>query len=209
MRWACLLLPHLALDAVLRGQPAHDPKASERCRRLLASWAYRFSSQVSTALPDAIVLEIGQSRALFGEWPQVQARLRTGLGDVGFRYRLAAAPSPHAAWALARGNDGIGVDDAVLVRALGQLAVECAGLDDDSTRALRRMGLAKLRQVFALPRDTLARRFPASVLARLDIMRGGLAPPLPCYRPPDRFDGRIEFEQEVESNQALRFPLRR
>ena len=258
MRWACLLLPHLALDAVLRRQPApgqpfalvtgpaqrrvlhsvdplaqasglrpglalaaaqalggrfamaeYDPKATERCRRFLAGWAYRFSSQVSTALPGAIVLEIGQSRALFGEWPRLQARLREELGELGFRHRLAAAPNPHAAWALAQAHDGIGVDEAVLVRALGQLRVDCAGLDDDSTQALQRMGLAKLRQVLALPRDTLARRFPATVLARLDTLRGELAPPLPCYRPPDRFDARIEFEQEVESSQALLFPLRR
>ena len=209
MRWACLLLPHLALDAVLRGHSAQDAKATERCRRFLASWAYRFSSQVSTALPGAIVLEIGQSRALFGEWPRLQARLREELGELGFRHRLAAAPNPHAAWALAQAHDGIGVDEAVLVRALGQLRVDCAGLDDDSTQALQRMGLAKLRQVLALPRDTLARRFPATVLARLDTLRGELAPPLPCYRPPDRFDARIEFEQEVESSQALLFPLRR
>ncbi|HEU4813278.1 MAG TPA: DNA polymerase Y family protein [Xanthomonadaceae bacterium] len=258
MRWACLLLPHLALDAVLRRQPApgqpfalvtgpaqrrvlhsvdplaqanglrpglavaaaqalggnfamaeYDAKATERCRRFLAGWAYRFSSQVSTALPGAIVLEIGQSRALFGEWPQLQARLREELGELGFRHRLAAAPNPHAAWALAQAHDGIGVDDAVLPRALGHLRVECAGLGDDSTQALQRMGLAKLRQLFALPRDTLARRFPATVLAQLDVLRGEMAPPLTCYRPPDHFDARIEFEQEVESSQAVLFPLRR
>ena len=138
MRWACLLLPHLARDAVLRGHSAQDAKATERCRRFLAAWAYRFSSQVSTVLPDAIVLEIGQSRALFGEWPQVQARLRTELDELGFRHRLAAAPNPHAAWALAHANDGIGVDDAVLVRALGQLAVareRLAGLPEDGGSA--------------------------------------------------------------------------
>ena len=209
MRWACLLLPHLALDAVRRGHPARDAKATERCRRFLAGWAYRFSSQVSTDLPGAIVLEIGQSRALFGEWTRLQARLRGELGELGFRHRLAAAPNPHAAWALAHAHDGIGVDERVLMRALGQLPVECAGFDGDVAQAFRRMGLSSLRQVFALPRDTVARRFPPAVLARLDTLRGDLAPPLQCYRPPDRFDARIEFEQEVESSQALLFPLRR
>src|SRR5690606_2436025 len=183
--------------------------ATERCRRLLAAWAYRFSSQVSTALPDAVVLEIGQSRALFGEWPRLQARLRAELGELGFRHRLAAAPNPHAAWALAQAHDGIGVDERTLERSLAQLRVECAGLEGDSALAFRRMGLATLRQVFALPRDTVARRFPPAVLARLDTLRGDLAPPLPCYRPPDRFDARIEFEQAVESSQAVLFPLRR
>ncbi|MGM3213884.1 hypothetical protein ACS229_29635, partial [Klebsiella pneumoniae] len=33
--------------------------------------------------------------------------------------------------------------------------------------------------------------------------------PLRYYQPPDRFDARIEFEYEIESSQALLFPLRR
>ena len=110
MHWACLLLPHLALDGVLRRHPSpgeplalvtgpvqrrvlhsvnaparalglrpgqslaaaqaistgfaiveYDPGAALRWREFLAAWAYRFSSQVSTDFPHAIVLEIGRS----------------------------------------------------------------------------------------------------------------------------------------------------
>ena len=258
MRWVCLLLPHLALDAVLRRCPTpeaplalvtgpgqrrvlravntsaaalglrpglsltaahalastfhtmeYDEVATERCQQLLAGWAYRFSSQVSTVFPRALVLEIGQSMALFGPWPRLEARLRDELNALGFRHRIVAAPNPYAARILANVHDGIGVDENVLERALGQIPIERAGLDAPTATALKRMGLRKLQQVFALPRETITRRFPKSVLPHLDALRGHLAPPLTSYKPPDWFDARIEFEQEVESSQALLFPLRR
>ena len=258
MRWACILLPQLALDGVLRGQPDPDaplalvtgpvhrrvphavnpaaralglrpglslaaaqalgvscttveynPVQHERWRELLAAWAYRFSSQVSTALPHAIVLEVAHSLRLFGPWPLFERRLRDELRGLGFRHRIIAAPNPYAARVLANAHDGLAVDHAVLDTALGQLPVERAGLSREVAQALSRMGLRTLRQVYALPRDAIVRRFPPPVLDHLDCLRGALAPPLPAYRPPDRFAARLEFEYEVESSQALLFPLRR
>ena len=258
MRWACLLLPHLAIDGVLRRHaspdsalvlvtgPAHrrvlyaandkahaaglragmslaaaqaltphftrveyDADAVVRHRQLLASWAYRFSSQVSTDLPDAVVLEVGQSLTLFGPWPRFEARLREELTALGFRHRIVAAPNPHAARVLANVHDGLGVDDNRLDAALGSLPVECAGLDADIATALARMGLRRLRQIFALPRETLARRFPPTLLQHLDVLRGWQVQPLDTYRAPDLFDTRIEFDHEIESSTALLFPLRR
>ena len=75
--------------------------------------------------------------------------------------------------------------------------------------SLVRMGVRHLHQLLALPRDSLARRFPAEVLAQLDTLLGHRPLPLEFYRPPDVFDIRIELNFEVESHQALLFPLRR
>jgi len=258
MRWACLLLPQLALDGVLRRCPTpdaplvlldgpaqqrvlhavnpaaralglrpglsfaaaqalssdfatveYDPAEADHSRQLLAAWAYRFSSQVSTDLEHAIVLEVGRSLQLFGPWPRFEAQLRQELHELGFRHRIVAAPNPHAARVLANMHDGLAIDEHVLTTALGQLPVERAGLSQETALALSRMGLRKLRQVFALPRDGVARRFPKAVLQHLDMLRGDITPPLQWYQPPDRFEGRIEFEHDVESNQSLLFPLRR
>ena len=41
MRWACLLLPHLALDAVLRRQPAPGERAVEQPFALVTGPAQR------------------------------------------------------------------------------------------------------------------------------------------------------------------------
>ena len=258
MRWVCLLLPHLALDGVLRGHQApeqplalisgpvqrrvlhsvnpparalglrpgqslaaaqaistgfitvqYDPDAAARWREFIASWSYRFSSQVSTDFPHAIVLEIGRSLKLFGPWPRLEAQMREELRELGFRHRLVAAPNPYAARVLANVHDGIGLSDETLLTGLGQIPIERAGLDRDTAQALSRMGLRQLRQVFTLPRDSITRRFAKTVLPHLDALRGDFSPPLRYYRPADVFDQRIEFDHEVESNQALLFPLRR
>jgi protein ImuB len=257
MRWACLFLPQLAIDGVLRRHPdpqaplvlvsgpaqrrvlhavnpaartaglrpgmplaaaqalggsfaiaEHDPRDAKRWRQLLAAWAYRFSSQVSTDLAHALVLEVGHSLQLFGPWPRLEAQMREELQALGFRHRLVAAPNPHAARVLANVHDGLAVGDHALLNALGQLPIERAGLAPEVAHALARMGLRKLRQAFALPRDALNRRFPREVLQHLDRLRGADAP-LNWYQPPDVFEGRIEFDHEVESSQALLFPLRR
>ncbi|QDH69981.1 Y-family DNA polymerase [Marilutibacter alkalisoli] len=259
MRWACILLPQLALDGVLRrcAQPdaplamvagsqqrrvlhalnpaaralglrrgmaltaaqalargfatvEHDPDDEARWHRFLAAWAYRFSSQVSTQHPHALLLEIQGSLGLFGPWPRFEARLREELALLGFRHRIVAAPNPVAARALANAHDGLAVAGLEPMRhALGQLPVQRAGFAPEVATAFQRMGLRTLRQVLALPRDGIARRFPAEVLRHLDALMGECDTVLDWYRPPDRFAMRIELGYEVESSQALLFPLRR
>lgn len=259
MRWACILLPHLALDGVLRrcadpdaplvlvagpvqrrvlqsANPAaralglkpgqslaaaqaiargfatveHDPAAAARWQGLLAAWAYRFSSQVSLRGHNALVLEIAGSHGLFGPWPQFERRLREELAGLGFRHRIAAAPNPAAARVLVNAHDGLAVpDEAALWQVLERLTVQRAGFAPDVATALMRMGLRTLRQVLALPRESVARRFPPTVLQHLDEVLGRQPSMLEWYQPPDRFDVRIELGYAVESSQALLFPLKR
>ncbi|HEX7130326.1 MAG TPA: DNA polymerase Y family protein [Rhodanobacteraceae bacterium] len=258
MLWACISLPHLALDGVLRrradaqaplalmdgppharvlvdvndaaaraglraGQPltaarallAHfdavpfDAGEAEHSHRFLAAVAYRYSSEVAL-LPDAIVLEVGHSRALFGPWPKLARRLRDDLAQLGFRHRLAAAPTPHAARALAECGDGGAILEAKDLRAgLSRLPVSHAGLPDEDAATLMQMGLRTLGQVLDAPRDGLRRRFGHGLLQALDRLAGHAPDGLARYRPPDRFVQRIEFEPEVGNLSALLFPLRR
>lgn len=259
MRWACILLPQLALDGVLRRctnpdaprvliagsmqrrtlhavNPAaralglrrgmaltaaqalagnfaiaeYDPEDEARWHRLLAGWAYRFSSQVSLQFPHALVLEIRGSLGLFGPWPRFEAQLREGLTELGFGHRIVAAPNPVAARVLANAHDGLAVGEGEpLRRALGQLPIRRAGFAPDVITAFTRMGLRALQQVWELPRDGVARRFPAEVLHHLDALRSLREFAWEGYRPPDRFDQRIELGYEAESSQALLFPLNR
>ena len=256
--WACISLPHLALDGVLRqrvdahaplalmGGPSHartlldaneaaaraglragqsltaarallahfeavpfDAVSAEHSHRFLAAVAYRYSSEV-VLLPDSIVLEVGRSRALFGPWPQLAQCLRDDLSQLGFRHRLAAAPTPHAARVLAECADGGAILDAKDLRAgLSRLPVLQAGLTDETAATLASMGLRTLGQVLDAPRDGLRRRFGNGLLQALDRLTGAAPDGLARYRPPDRFSQRAEFEPEVENLSALLFPLRR
>jgi protein ImuB len=187
----------------------HDPAEVARWRGFLAAWAYRYSSQVADAFDDAIVLEIGASLGLFGPWPRFERLLRDDLSQLGFSHALAVAPNPRAAWVLAGVQDGLAlVHEATLPTALARVPVARGRLPPKVAEALHGMGLRRLGQLFAAPRDALAKRFGPQLLAHLDRLRG--APdPFDPYRPPDRFDLRIELGHEVESSQALLFPLRR
>ena len=254
--WACLLLPHLALDGILRRRPTDGPlvlvdgpinartiiaaNASARAaglrvgqrltaaqallaqfdavpydrdgvdkwHRFLAAVAYRYSSEVCL-LPHAIVLEVSKSMGLFGPWPKLESLLRSDLTDLGFRHRIAAAPTPHAAYVLAGVSDGQAVlTSDVLRRALRQVPVQKSRLPA-AAASLPGMGVRTLGQLMALPRDGLRRRFGAELLATLDRLTGDIPSGLESFRPPDVFDLRIELLHEVENQSMLVFPVRR
>jgi protein ImuB len=259
MLWACILLPHLALDGVLRRHPTperplalvsgpaqrrvlaavnaaarqqglqreqslsaaqallpelilaeYDEQAIARHRQLLAAWAYRYSSQVSTDFPDAVVLEVEGSLGLFGPWPGLEARLRADLQALGFRHRIALAPVAGAARVLAGHQDGARAEDLATMRAaLAQVPVLRSRLPREAVLAFDHLGLRRLRQVFALPRAALAKRYGPELVNELDRLRGEAPETLDCYRPPDVFDARIELSFETESAEALQFPLHR
>ena len=257
MLWACIYLPSLALDGILRrrltdgplvlvdgpinartivsandaaraaglhaGQRLsaaqallsqfdaipYDRESVERWHRFLAAAAYRYSSEVSL-LPHAIVLEISKSMGLFGPWPRLESMLRADFTDLGFRHRMAVAPTAHAAHVLTTVSDGqavLSID--TLCNALQRVPIAKSRLPANAVAALPSMGIRTLGQVLALPRDGLRRRFGTELLASLDRLTGDLPSGLALYRPPDTFDLRIELLHEVENQSALIFPVRR
>lgn len=188
----------------------YDVSAIEHCQQFLAAWGYAFSSQVSLHYPRCLLLEIQASLGLFGPWARFEKRLRGELQDLGFQHRIAVAPFPAAARVLANAYDGLAVlEGQSLQTVLDPLPVDRIGLPRDVAHAFARMGLRTLQQVLALPREGLSKRFPEEVLRHLDTLVGKRGLGLDFYRPPDRFDTRIELNYEVESSQALLFPLRR
>jgi protein ImuB len=257
MSWACLWLPQLALDGVLRSRaddgplvlvegPAnarcivaanasacaaglhigqrlttaqallaqfeaipYDPAAVDRWQRFLAGVAYRYSSQVAL-LPYAIVMEIGRSQNLFGAWPNMERSLRSDLAALGFRHRMAAAPTPYAAYVLAGISDGLAVfTQETMRRALDAVPLSKSRLPEHAVDALPRMGIRQLGQLLRMPRDGLQRRFGAELLQAIDRLLGDLPTGFDLYVPPDAVDWRIELSHEVENIAALIFPLKR
>src|SRR5690606_6149731 len=136
--------------------------------------------------PRCLLMEVQSSLGLFGPWPRLEARLRGELEALSFRHRITAAPNPAAARVLANVHDGLRVNDETMLRQqLDPLPVDRIGLSPEQARAFQRMGLRQLRQLLALPRDSLARRFPAEVLLQIDRLLGLRPLALDFYRPPD------------------------
>jgi protein ImuB len=187
----------------------YDRESVERWLRFLAAVAYRYSSEVSL-LPHAIVLEVSKSMGLFGPWPRLESMLRADFTDLGFRHRMAAAPTAHAAHVLTTVSDGQAVLNVDALRdVLQRVPIAKSRLPANAIATLPSMGIRTLGQVLALPRDGLRRRFGAELLASLDRLTGDLPSGLELYRPPDTFDLRIELLHEVENQSALIFPVRR
>ncbi|HEU0198239.1 MAG TPA: DNA polymerase Y family protein [Nevskiaceae bacterium] len=259
MLWACILLPTLALDSVLRKQPplarpfalvdgtpqrrilaAVDSLARQRglhigqrlveaetlCSDLLtapfdaaeqrrnlelvATWAYRYSSDILLDPPAAMELEVGHSMGLFGPWPKFAARLCDGLTGLGFRRRIALAPNPRAARVLAGIGGGVAApDNDALLRSLERVPITRAGLPLAAAQALPEMGIHTLGNLLNLPRAALTRRFGQELLTALDTLTGKRPATLTRYCPPVRFSESFEFNSEVQRLEGLLFPLRR
>ena len=258
MLWACVLLPQLALDDVLRGRPPsdeplvlvggpangrivvavnlsaraagmyrgqrlsaaqallnrfemveYDPAATLRAHRMLAAWAYGYSSDVAL-LPHAVVFEAGSSLKLFGQWADMEPALRRSLDDQGFRHRITLAPNAHAAHVLAGVRDGLAVTSVdELRRTLAPMPLQRARLPEGAADALASMGVRTFGQLMGLPRAGLQRRFGAMLLDYMDALVGDAPATLESFRPPDSLDLRMEWAHEVEQSGALVFPLRR
>jgi len=189
---------------------ARDRAAERRLLHGLAAWGYRFSSHVSLSEPSALLIEVGASLRLFGGWPALERQLRSELAELEFRPTVAVAPLPAAARVLARRHDGFfAAQPDPMLGALARVPLMHSGLPEDTITLLYRVGLHTLRDVFALPRPELARRIGPEALGTLDRLRGLEADVLPLYRPPDRFEHRIELDDRVEAWPPLLFPLRR
>ncbi|MBP8097789.1 MAG: DNA polymerase Y family protein [Arenimonas sp.] len=204
--------PLLAAQALLQDFQAidHDPREDERLRRFLAAWAYRYSSMVSLEGEDAIVLEVERSLGLFGPWPRLERMLRDDLRELGFQHRIAMASTALGACVLAAAQDGLALTETTHLRhSLGRVPITQARIGERDATTLAAMGLRQLRQLFALPRAGLARRFGPGLLEHLDRMTGDHPDPRELYQPPDVFDERIELNYEVSHHPALLFPIRR
>ena len=179
-------------------QPA-DPAADARALEALAAWAERWSPSVSLDLsPDGLeglFLDVTGAGHLFGGEAALLEQIRSRLAGAGISARAAAAPTPGAAWALARWSDPDGHPPVVgrerLRERLADLPLDALRLDAAALAQARRFGLKHIGDLYPMPRAGLARRFRGGggmeLVRRLDQALGYEGEALTPVRPPARY----------------------
>ncbi len=181
---ALSFLPGLATAAA---EPAADAAALRR----LAEWCGRYSPWTAPDGADGVKIEIAGSAHLWGGEAALAADLTARLDRQGIAGRIAVADTLGAAWGLARcaaTDRGATVQPPGDRRAgLAPLPVEALRLDPATAQGLRRVGLKRVGELWAMPRAALVRRFGEAVARRLDQAEGDLPEPLsPLGETPER-----------------------
>jgi protein ImuB len=162
----------------------------------LAAWACQFTPRVSLEPPRALLAEVQGSLRYFGGLDALVARVRDGLGELGFEATLAVAATPRAALWKAIGRK----------RSLDELALSSLEAETDF---LKSIGVSTVGELRALPREGLARRGMQAILDDLDRALGALHESRVFFAPPERFDATLELPGAVTQAEGVLFAARR
>jgi protein ImuB len=218
-RSLCAALPFVEQDAL----------RDERALEALGRWMMRFSPVVAlsgrggspVALPEkrkpgraaratsehhALFLDVTGCERLFDGLGNIMAQARRALAGMGIAARLAIAPTPGAAWALASAGDEIGLiveDEREVEDFLAPLPPIALRIDDDVADALHHLGLETIGQVLQLPREALPARFGHALGMRIDQALGRIPEPLVPLEPVEEITAKMEFDGTIDSLEAI------
>ena len=192
-------MPLAEAEALLAGHAvttahieAHDPVADLAGLRELARTCNDFSPLFGieeVKSPECLLLDVTGCEHLFGGEQELVDRLAEDLRQRGFQVRAALAPTIGAAWAaarcLAKPHQQPALSDMGLDEALAPLPITALRLPLKIIETLHELGLRRIGQVRALPRETLPSRFGPELLLRLDQAFGDAPELLVPERPPE------------------------
>ena len=195
-----------AAAALCRGLMVHrrDRRAERARLEQLAERAGRFTSRVSIEPPQELLLEIGASLRLFGGVDALWRQLHASLAPLAGELQHAITPTPLAAIWLARCNRPLVITSADALRSvLGELPLAVLQLEPRLEKRLRNTGMKRLRDLWRLPRDGLARRFGAGLLQILDRALGQSGDPRRSHAPPLHFAATLELPAETRDSRHI------
>ena len=101
------------------------------------------------------------------------------------------------------------LDPRELLRALAPLPLELLAIESDVLTLLAAAGITTFGEAAALPRDALARRCGADLVATLDRALARCPDPRVPFVPPPQFESRLELPVPVADVEALSFAVNR
>jgi protein ImuB len=191
-----------------------DPTGSRRALEALGRWATRFTPIISCGwdhddpeeIPWVLFLDLTGSERLFKGFDRLVSQIKSALERFDLSAQMAVAPTLGAAWALAitaKNNFVRLVNASSMQEALAPLPVEVLRLEQNILGDLHLLGLNRLGDLLALPREQLPARFGRSLLKRLDQLTGVLPEPPTklVYQPP--VTSKVEFEAPIEEVEVI------
>ena len=148
----------------------HDPEADLLELQSLACVSQRFAPVAGLELSNdqhCLLLDITGCGHLFGDEFGLARQLVADLSESGYFAHVAVANTIGAAWGIARYGHGTASD-----RRLRSLPVEALRIPDKLVSSLQEFDLRTIRQLKALPRESLPSRFGTVLTERLDQMFG-------------------------------------
>jgi protein ImuB len=193
----------LAMAAELDARP-RQPRRERALLARLAEAGFAFTPRVSLEPPDGVLLEVRGSLGLFGGAAALCEAVQARCAALGVEARLALAPTPLAALALARAGRALAVTGSErLVGALAPLPLAALRWSPAACARLESMGVRTVGEALRLPRAGFARRFGRGALEDLDRLVGRR----PDLRRPfvarEAFRGRCEPSFELEYHEAI------
>lgn len=167
--------------------------------------ARRWTPRAARADAGGLFLDLTGVAHLFGGEQAMAKRILAFLARLGFAARIAIAGTAGAADALARFGEGplalcpAGGESA----ALAPLPLAALRLDDAILAAARRLGLARIGELAAMPRAPLQRRFGETLLRRLDQALGRAPEPFDPIVPETPPSVLLGFVEPIASAEAI------
>ncbi|MCL6285444.1 DNA polymerase Y family protein [Ruegeria sp. 2012CJ41-6] len=179
----------------LISQPAH-PQADERFLVTLRRWATRYCPWVGLEGRDGLVLDVTGATHLLGGEAALIKDIHQRFARAGITVRVGMGDTRGAAWALARHGGGVAAPGQML-EAIGNLPVAALRIEDATSLALQRLGLRTISDLSRAPRASLARRFGASLMLRLDQALGTQPEELSPLAEPPHYGTRMTLPEPI------------
>ncbi len=185
-----------ALCPDLLTRPA-DPRGDAQALGSLRRWALRYCPWAAVEGTDGLVLDITGAAHLMGGEALLLEDLTARLARMGFETRAAIADTRGAAWAVAHFGRGGVVPAGATERALLPLPLAALRLEPATVEGLTRLGLRAIRDLTALPRAGLVRRFGTEPTMRLDQALGALPEPVSPAPDPPNYAVRLSLPEPI------------
>jgi protein ImuB len=203
-----------------------DPLADLRALESLAEWSARFSPIVgleNSTTPESLLLDVTGLAHLFGGEASLAERIVHDFARRGLTVRLSVADTIGAAWAMAHSAFSIQhsafsiqhsafstqhsafvlVPPGEVLPALRPLPVAALRLPAETVGLLRQLGIDRIGQLEALPREELSSRFGPELLRRWDQAIGRLAEPVPMHGQPPQFEADCSLEHPTIRRETI------